>query len=146
MFQKEAKLRYKLGLHARPASILVQEAEKYDSQIIVIKDNKEANLKSILGLLWLKIAYGEEIIIRAEGNDERKAVEKIVELLEEDLEEIVSIEFGDNLSSKNGKIEDELKEEIYQRANDYNTNPGELLIKIREGIAKIKKQYWDDVD
>jgi phosphocarrier protein HPr len=70
----------KVGLHARPASLFVQEAAKYKSDIKVstndpdTKELREANAKSILGVLTLGVFQGMSITIRAEGEDEENAV------------------------------------------------------------------------
>ena len=140
IFKKAVKLNYKRGLHLRPASILVQEAEKYDSYVKIIKANKEANLKSILGVLWLKIAHNEEVSISAEGKDEKKAVNNITQLIENGLEDIIN-ETYDKDSSKKKDIEEDLKEEVSQEAEAYNSDPVELLKKVRAGVEKIKDKY-----
>jgi phosphocarrier protein len=77
----------KVGLHARPASLFVQAAAKYSSDIQVscqdpdTKELREANAKSILGVLTLGVFQGMEITIQADGEDEEKAVESLVELV-----------------------------------------------------------------
>ena len=78
----------KVGLHARPASLFVQEANKFSSDIQVsCKDpdsgeNRDANAKSILGILTLGVYQGMEIHIKAEGDDEEAAVEALIKLVE----------------------------------------------------------------
>jgi len=87
---KEAKIvvNNKVGLHARPASLFVQEASKYKSDIIVstqdpdTKEDREANAKSILGVLTLGVFQGMEIAIQAEGEDEENAVVSLIKLVE----------------------------------------------------------------
>jgi phosphocarrier protein len=73
---KELKLKVKneTGFHARPASELVSLASKYQSDIIIHKREKTANLKSILGLLSLGIAKNDEVVIQIEGVDEDQAL------------------------------------------------------------------------
>lgn len=86
---KETKIivNNKVGLHARPASLFVQEAAKYESDIKVTcqdpdtKEVREVNAKSILGVLTLGVFQGMEIAISAEGNDEVPAVEALVALV-----------------------------------------------------------------
>lgn len=85
MLRQKVVLNNKLGLHARPASILVKTSTQFSAQIKLIKDNKEANLKSILSILLLKVKDGEEVIIEADGIDEAEALRRIVELMEEKL-------------------------------------------------------------
>lgn len=77
----------KVGLHARPASLFVQAAAKYASNIQVscqdpdTKELREANAKSILGVLTLGVFQGMEIKIHADGEDESQAVETLAELV-----------------------------------------------------------------
>ncbi|MDD2752502.1 MAG: HPr family phosphocarrier protein [Candidatus Omnitrophica bacterium] len=71
----------KQGLHARPAALFVQVANKYDSRIIVKSNKEEVNGKSIMGILMLGAEQGTEIIIEADGDDAQVAIvelEKIV--------------------------------------------------------------------
>lgn len=75
----EIKLTVKdpVGLHARPASVLVQEASKFESEITVSVNGKAANLKSIMSVMALGIKFGEEITIKAEGEDAEAAISAI---------------------------------------------------------------------
>lgn len=92
---KESKIvvNNKVGLHARPASLFVQEAAKYQSEIKVstqdpdTKELREANAKSILGVLTLGVFQGMEITIRAEGEDEECAVTSLIALVEKNFGE-----------------------------------------------------------
>lgn len=68
------------GVHARPAMMLVQEAIKYPCEIFLIKDNMEANAKSIMSVLGLAITAGSKITVRAQGGQEKEAVQKIIYL------------------------------------------------------------------
>lgn len=69
------------GLHARPAAQVVGLATKFKSKIIALKDDKKADLKSLLDLLSLGICQNDLIVIRAEGKDENQAVELITSLI-----------------------------------------------------------------
>lgn len=82
MEEKRVKIENETGIHARPASMIVQKANSFESDILILKDNTEANAKSIMGIMSLGISQSTEIIIRAEGEDETKAVEEITELIE----------------------------------------------------------------
>ncbi len=82
MIEKKLKIINKLGLHARASSKLVQTANRYTSKITIIYNNSEVNAKSLLGLLTLAAAKGSEIIIKAEGTDEDKAIKAIEKLIE----------------------------------------------------------------
>ncbi|HYF83863.1 MAG TPA: HPr family phosphocarrier protein [Clostridia bacterium] len=70
------------GLHARPASIFVNMAAKFKSELMVQKGEKQVNAKSILAVLSLGISKGTEITISAQGPDEEEAVSKLVELIQ----------------------------------------------------------------
>ena len=88
MIKREVRLNNELGLHARPASVLVQKAEEFSSTIKLIKGEKAANLKSILGVLWLKVRDGDKILLEIEGRDEKEALQVIKELFEYKLAEV----------------------------------------------------------
>jgi phosphocarrier protein len=82
---KEIKLVIKneTGLHARPAAMVVSEAGKYKSSLTIKKGEREVNIKSILGLLSLGASKGDEITVKADGEDENQAVEAIVKMIED---------------------------------------------------------------
>ena len=75
------ELKNKTGLHARPASQFVSEAKNYESEVEIEKDNRSVNAKSIMGLMSLGAAFGDTIILKADGNDEEKAVEELTILV-----------------------------------------------------------------
>lgn len=86
LIKKEFVVKNKQGLHARPAAIFVQIANKFDSRITVRRDTEEVNGKSIMGILMLGAEKGSLIIIEAEGQDAEVAMielEKIVNSEEE---------------------------------------------------------------
>jgi phosphocarrier protein len=82
MFSKEITIMNATGLHARPASMFVQAAGKYKSDIYVVKDGKKINAKSIMGIMAGGIAKGTLVCVEAEGEDEQEAVEALVALIE----------------------------------------------------------------
>lgn len=59
-----------LGIHARPAGLLVKEAKKYISEISVTKDGKKANLKTLFSVMGLAVKAGDTVTITVEGDDE----------------------------------------------------------------------------
>ena len=65
------------GLDVRPIALLVQEASQYASQVHICVDNKRINAKSIMGMMSLNLAEGEEFIVITEGEDEVQAAEGI---------------------------------------------------------------------
>jgi phosphocarrier protein len=85
--ESEVILKNETGLHARPASIFIKMASKYSSEIKVIKDNKEYNGKSIIGILSMGAGKGTKLIIKAEGKDEEQAIEALKALIEGDFGE-----------------------------------------------------------
>ena len=87
MVEKEVIIKNKTGLHARPAAILVQTANKFESDIFLEKDDEKVNAKSIMGVMMLAAAEGSKIKVIAEGSDENEALEKITNLLESNIDE-----------------------------------------------------------
>ncbi|MEW8973690.1 MAG: HPr family phosphocarrier protein [Tissierellaceae bacterium] len=81
MYKEEVVLKNETGLHARPASLFVKEASKYVSDIKIIKDEKEYNAKSIMGILSMGAAKGDLLTIQAEGEDEELAVKTLIDLI-----------------------------------------------------------------
>lgn len=84
--KREIVVKNKTGLHARPAALFVQIANKFDSDITIIKDEQEVNGKSIMGILMLAAEKGSKITIMADGEDAEKAVEELSEILLSDIE------------------------------------------------------------
>ncbi|MBO7611352.1 MAG: HPr family phosphocarrier protein [Elusimicrobia bacterium] len=80
MKEQNVKIVNKLGLHARPASLIVQTAMAFSSNIYIIKDEIKVDAKSIMGILMLAAACGTELKLRTEGTDEEQALEKMVEI------------------------------------------------------------------
>ena len=62
-----------IGLHARPAGLLVKEAKKYESTITVIKEGKACDATKLLMLMSLSIKCGNEVAVEVSGPDEEKA-------------------------------------------------------------------------
>ena len=79
--RKKIVVENKLGLHARPAALFVQMANKFESHIVVQKDNEKVNGKSIMGILMLGAERGSSIIIEAEGQDAEKAIAELERLV-----------------------------------------------------------------
>lgn len=81
MEQKTFKVIADSGIHARPATLLVQAAGKFDSEINLTYKEKKVNLKSIMGVMSLGIGQGAEITITAEGSDEKDAIAALTETM-----------------------------------------------------------------
>ncbi|KRM03489.1 phosphocarrier protein HPr [Limosilactobacillus gastricus] len=69
------------GIHARPATILVQTASKFSSDINLVYNEKSVNLKSIMGVMSLGVGQGADVTITAEGDDEADAMKAIEETM-----------------------------------------------------------------
>src|SRR5436190_17497658 len=78
---RELVVRNKLGIHARPASMFVRTANRFECDIFVEKDGEKVNGKSIMGLMMLAAGPGSKLTVHAEGDDAAKAVSEIEELL-----------------------------------------------------------------
>jgi len=81
MISKQVTILNKQGLHARPATALVNTAAKFKSEIFICRDNKKVNGKSILGLLVLAAEYGATLTIEVDGPDEQEAIEALEQLV-----------------------------------------------------------------
>jgi phosphocarrier protein len=81
VIKRALTVRNKLGLHARPAALFVQIANKYDAQISVKKGRQIVNGKSIMGIMMLAASRGSKIFIEAIGDDAQQAVEELERLV-----------------------------------------------------------------
>ncbi|WP_066066241.1 phosphocarrier protein HPr [Neobacillus soli] len=84
MAEKQFKVIDETGIHARPATLLVQTASRFDSEINLEYKSKKVNLKSIMGVMSLGIGQGAEIKISAEGNDANDALNALEETLKKE--------------------------------------------------------------
>ena len=80
--EKKVIITNKTGLHARPAAQFVKKAGKYDSKIEIVFEEKEVNAKSIMGVMSLGVGKGNEIIVKAEGEDAEAAVKELTDFIE----------------------------------------------------------------
>jgi len=81
LVRKKLVVKNKQGLHARPAALFVQVANKFDARITIRSDEEEVNGKSIMGILMLGAEKGSSIIIEDDGDDAHLAIlelEKVV--------------------------------------------------------------------
>ncbi|MGB8454176.1 HPr family phosphocarrier protein [Anaerocolumna sp. AGMB13025] len=81
MVTKKILIKIPTGLEARPVALLVQVASQYESSIYVECDEKKVNAKSIMGMMSLGLAAGEEVTVSADGPDEEVAMENIEKYL-----------------------------------------------------------------
>ena len=82
MLERRATVKNKLGIHARPAALLVQAAAKFTSEITLEKDGLAINGKSIMGVMMLAAEVDSVITVRVAGEDACAALDRIVEMIE----------------------------------------------------------------
>ncbi len=87
MITKDLQVLNKLGLHARAAAKLVFIANKFVSDITLVKDNKQADARSIMKILMLSASRDSIINITVEGNDEIQAMNSIEKLFQNKFDE-----------------------------------------------------------
>ncbi len=87
MTSKTVTIKNRAGIHARPAALIVNTANQYESDVFLEKDTMRINSKSIMGIITLGASYKSSITIMAEGSDENDAVEAIAKLFENRFEE-----------------------------------------------------------
>ncbi len=83
MVFRKFKITSESGLHARPATIIVNEAVKFKSNISLSVESKTVNLKSIMGVMSLGIYNGEIFTITCEGEDEVAALDSLTDSIYE---------------------------------------------------------------
>ena len=82
MISRNVTIQNSVGLHARPATFFIQKANEFKSTVMVEKEERKVNAKSLLGVLSLGIIKGSTITISAEGPDEEDAVNALCTLIE----------------------------------------------------------------
>jgi phosphocarrier protein len=89
MTEKHITIKNRAGIHARPAALIVQVANKFASKVSLVKEteNENINAKSIMGIITLGAGYNTTLLLRAEGPDEADAVQAISDLVEHRFEE-----------------------------------------------------------
>ena len=87
MYSKEVTVTNEVGLHARPATFLIQKANEFKCGLWIEKDERRVNAKSLLGVLSLGIVQGTTIKIIGDGSDEVAGVDTLVALVESNFDE-----------------------------------------------------------
>ncbi|QXE00782.1 phosphocarrier protein HPr [Terribacillus sp. DMT04] len=82
MQEKTFTVTSETGIHARPATLLVNKASQFNSEIGLTYKQKKVNLKSIMGVMSLGVSQGGEVLITIDGQDEEDAMAGIQEVLE----------------------------------------------------------------
>jgi len=81
MVEKNFEIQNELGLHARPAALFVKTANSFKADIIVEKEGKKVNGKSIMGIMMLAASKGSAIKIKAKGKDADEAMVALQDLI-----------------------------------------------------------------
>ncbi|CAJ1227126.1 MULTISPECIES: phosphocarrier protein HPr [Lactiplantibacillus] len=84
MEKKEFHVIADTGIHARPATLLVQSASKFNSEITLQYQDKSVNLKSIMGVMSLGVGKDADVTISAEGADEADAIAALAETMKKE--------------------------------------------------------------
>ncbi|WP_246943113.1 phosphocarrier protein HPr [Bacillus pinisoli] len=84
MAEKTFTITAESGIHARPATVLVQTAGQFNSDVTLEYNGRSVNLKSIMGVMSLGIPSGGQIKVNASGEDEERAVEAITETIKKE--------------------------------------------------------------
>ncbi len=83
MIEVQVEVQNEHGVHARPATKLAQTAMKYSASIILLNSGMEADAKSVISLMMLAAVKGTIITIKADGPDEKEAVEEVIALFDD---------------------------------------------------------------
>ena len=84
MEKRDFTITAEAGLHARPATILVQTASKFTSDISLAYNGKSVNLKSIMGVMSLGVGQNANVTITASGDDEKEALDAVAETMKKE--------------------------------------------------------------
>ena len=84
MEKREFHIIAETGIHARPATLLVQAASKFNSDINLEYNGKSVNLKSIMGFMSLGVGQGADVTITADGDDAKEAIEAIADTMKKE--------------------------------------------------------------
>ncbi len=87
MLNHEVEITNKLGLHARASAKVTQLAGKFASQVFLARDGRKVNAKSILSVMMLAAGKGTRVAIEIDGSDEKEAMQAMVHLIENKLEQ-----------------------------------------------------------
>ncbi|PIE02608.1 MAG: phosphocarrier protein HPr [Acidobacteria bacterium] len=87
MIENKVEIVNQKGLHARAAAKLINLSHTFESEILIQKGDNEVNGKSILGLLMLAAQMGSLLTVKADGPDEKKALDAVCNLISNKFEE-----------------------------------------------------------
>lgn len=84
MEKRDYHITAETGIHARPATLLVQTASKFSSEVNLEYKGKSVNLKSIMGVMSLGVGQGSDVTITVDGSDEKEAIKAIDETIKKE--------------------------------------------------------------
>ena len=87
MVEKILTVRNRAGIHARPASLIAQTANKFSSEILLENNDTTVNAKSIMGVITMAAGYNTNLVLKADGSDAADTVAAIAALFENKFEE-----------------------------------------------------------
>ena len=87
MIEKILTVQNRAGIHARPATIIAQTSNKFESEIMLSKDDATVNAKSIMGVIAMGAGYNTQLTLQVTGPDESEAASTIEELFNSKFEE-----------------------------------------------------------
>ncbi len=87
MIEKILTVRNRAGIHARPAALIAQTANKFASEIIMEKNTTTVNAKSIMGVITMAAGYNTTLTLKVDGTDEKEAAAAIEKLFDSKFEE-----------------------------------------------------------
>lgn len=87
MIEKILTVKNRAGIHARPAALIAQTANKFSCEISLEKDSNAVNAKSIMGVITMAAGYNTVLTLKADGADEKEAADAITQLFESKFEE-----------------------------------------------------------
>ena len=81
MQQREVEIINKLGLHARASAKLTQLAAKFPCEVMLSRNNRKVNAKSIMGVMMLAANKGSKVVLETDGAEETEAIEALAALI-----------------------------------------------------------------
>lgn len=81
MVSRTVTVQNKIGLHARPAALLVDTAKQYSCDVTIQKGEMKSSLKGLIGLMTMQCRFGDEVTISCHGPDEHECLEKLCALI-----------------------------------------------------------------
>ncbi|MEJ6348714.1 phosphocarrier protein HPr [Holzapfeliella sp. He02] len=84
MEKRDYHITSETGIHARPATLLVQTASKFDSKSTLEYQGKTVDLKSIMGVMSLGVGQGSDVVVSVDGDDASAALDAIDETMKKE--------------------------------------------------------------